>query len=71
MKKENLERLYLAYTSAQSICDPYEFAVRQKNLLKIIAECLLEDIFDEEKKQQKITGEALAKFFECKDKKND
>lgn len=71
MKEDKLKLLEIVYRDALGICDPVDYLRRQKVLLHCIAECLLEDIFEEEEKERKSTAEALEKFFDLKDKKND
>lgn len=54
MNKKDLSRLQnlkRVYEYSQRVCDPYEFANRQKILLEYVVKHLLEPLFEEEKKE--------------------
>lgn len=53
MRKEILERLKKSLNHAQGICDPIDYMKRQKELLYTIAECLLVELDDMEKEEEK------------------
>jgi hypothetical protein len=53
MKKETLVRLRNSLHYAQGICDPIDYMKRQKELLYTIAECLLVELDDMEKEEEK------------------
>jgi len=64
MEINDLERLGFAYQKALQICDPIEFAQRQKNLVYAICDYLLKPLNEIKEKEIKDTGEALKKSLE-------
>lgn len=63
MDLDDLDKLDCAYQKARQICDPIDFAQRQKNLVYAICDYLLRPINEIKEKEMKETGEALEKFF--------
>ncbi len=62
MNKELL-KLEQKYLLARQICDPIEFAQRQKNLVNAICDVLLKPLNDIEEKERKEASESLDKFL--------
>jgi hypothetical protein len=63
-----LNKLDQIYRYATAVCDPIDFAQRQKNLMYAICDFLLKPLNDIKENENKETGEAIEKFFK-KDEK--
>jgi len=63
----DLEKLDFAYQLALKICDPIDFAQRQKNLVYAISDYLLKPLNDAREKEEKKGLESFNKIWNVDD----